>query len=88
MKLSIVMPVFNGGKSLASAVESLFTQDFTDWELVMVDDGSTDRSPEIIAEMAKKDSRLIPVRQSNAGSISARKTGVRYALENREKTEK
>ena len=76
MKLSIVMPVFNGGKSLASAVESLFAQDFTDWELVMVDDGSTDESPSIEESLSRRDKRIRVVRQPNGGVSIARNRGL------------
>ena len=78
----VIVPVYNAEKTIKKSLKSIFRQSYRGILIVAVDDGSTDRSPEIIAEMAKKDSRLIPVRQSNAGSISARKTGVRYALEN------
>ena len=76
MKLSIVMPVFNGGGGLASAVESLFIQDFTDWELVIVDDGSTDASPSVEEALALRDKRIRVVRQPNGGVSLARNRGL------------
>ncbi len=78
----VIIPVYNAEKTVRKTLKSLFRQSYRDILVVAVDDGSTDRSPEIIAEMAKKDGRLIPIRQSNAGPISARKTGVRFAVDN------
>jgi glycosyltransferase involved in cell wall biosynthesis len=52
--VSILMPVFNGDRFLAESIESVLAQCFTDWELLVVDDGSTDRSPEIAGDYARR----------------------------------
>ena len=75
----VIVPVYNGEKTIKGCLSSILRQSYRDILVVAVDDGSTDRTPEIIARMAKRDSRLIPIRQSNSGSISARKAGIRYA---------
>ena len=79
--ICVIVPVFNAEKTVRRCLLSIFRQSYRDILIVVVDDGSTDRSAKIIAEMAKKDRRLIPIHQRNAGSISARKAGIRYALD-------
>lgn len=57
-KISVIMPVYNGEKFLRGAIESVLAQTFQDWELRMVDDGSTDSSREIMREYVQKDNRI------------------------------
>jgi glycosyltransferase involved in cell wall biosynthesis len=57
-KVSIVLPTYNGERFLRSAIESCVNQSFRDWELIIVDDASTDSTPEIIAEFAAADARI------------------------------
>lgn len=52
------MPVYNTEKYLSEAIESILAQTFVDFEFIIIDDGSTDRSWEIIEEYAKKDDRI------------------------------
>lgn len=61
MRFSIVTPVYNAGRYLEEMLESVRRQSFTDWELRIVDDGSSDNSSRIIAEAAGKDSRIKPL---------------------------
>lgn len=69
MRFSIVTPVYNAGKYLEEMLESLYAQTFEDWELIIVEDGSTDNSAEILAMAAKRDSRVKPIYlQVNSGS--------------------
>ena len=56
--ISVLMPVRNGGRYLAPAIDSVLTQTFTDFELLLVDDGSTDDSASVLADYAKRDSRI------------------------------
>lgn len=78
--LTIVMPVYNVAEYLPKAVDSVLNQTFTDWELVAVDDGSTDKSGEILDEFAKQDKRIRPIHKVNAGATLARVDGVKFAL--------
>ncbi len=76
MKISVVMPVYNGAGHIAGAVESLFAQDFTDWEAVVVDDGSTDDTASVVEDLASRDGRVRLVRQRNGGVSVARNRGM------------
>ncbi|WP_420884673.1 glycosyltransferase family 2 protein, partial [Absicoccus porci] len=58
MKVSIIMPVYNSEKYLEHAVNSILSQDFDDFELILVDDGSPDNSGQICDDFAKKDKRV------------------------------
>jgi glycosyltransferase involved in cell wall biosynthesis len=60
--VSIILPTYNGSRYLAAAIQSCLDQTFADLELIVVDDCSTDESPKIIAEFAKKDPRVRVVR--------------------------
>jgi glycosyltransferase involved in cell wall biosynthesis len=77
--VSVVMPVYNGDPYLRDAVESILAQSLTDLELVVVDDGSTDRTPEILEELAARDSRIALHRQANQGSVAALNAGIAAA---------
>ena len=57
-KVSVIMPNYNCEKFLPGAIESILNQSFTDYEFIIIDDDSRDRSWEIIQEYAKKDSRI------------------------------
>jgi glycosyltransferase involved in cell wall biosynthesis len=76
--LSIVIPAYNVAPYIRAAVESALDQDFADIEVVVVDDGSTDRTPDILAAIASEraDPRLRIIRQDNAGLSGARNTGI------------
>ncbi|MBL0924178.1 MAG: glycosyltransferase [Sphingomonadaceae bacterium] len=58
-RISIVMPVYNGESYLAAALESVLAQDFPDFELICLNDGSQDATPDILADYAARDSRII-----------------------------
>ncbi len=66
-RISVLMPVFNGGAYLEAAITSVLAQSFTDFELVIVDDGSTDRSREIVDAQAVNDPRVRLLRKANSG---------------------
>lgn len=76
-RISILMPVWNGEKYLAAALDSVFAQTFTDFELIVVDDGSTDRTPEILR--ACPDPRLRVLRLEHAGIVLALNHGLAHA---------
>ncbi|WP_067738447.1 glycosyltransferase [Novosphingobium naphthalenivorans] len=69
--ISVAMSVYNGERYLASAIESVLAQDFTDFEFLIVDDGSTDASPRIIRRYAEMDSRIRPILRENRGLIAS-----------------
>ncbi|MBP5705663.1 MAG: glycosyltransferase [Spirochaetales bacterium] len=75
-KVSVVIPVYNTETYLHKCFASVFAQTLTDWEIVAVNDGSTDGSLDILYEYAAKDNRIRVVSQPNAGPGGARNTGV------------
>ncbi len=77
--ISIIVPVFNVEKYLRQALESIINQSFTDWECIVVNDGSTDSSPAICEEFAAKDPRITVIHQENGGLSAARNTGFKAA---------
>ena len=77
--VSIVLPVFNGEKFLHEALESILSQTYRHWELLVVDDGSTDRSAEIALEQARVDSRISVHRQVNLKLPAALNAGFSFA---------
>ena len=69
--VSVVMPVFNAGRYLSVAVTSIIDQSFRDWEMICVNDGSTDGSAQLLDQFAQRDARIRVVHQANAGIVSA-----------------
>ena len=79
-KVSVVMPCFNEERFVKDAIESVQAQTHTNWELIIVDDCSTDNSTRIAAEAASKDKRIHVIRlRRNSGLPSARNTGFAFA---------
>ncbi|EKE21124.1 MAG: glycosyl transferase family protein [uncultured bacterium] len=64
-KISVVMPNYNCARFLRESIEGVLTQTFIDFEFIIVDDGSTDNSWEIISKQAKKDKRILAIRNEN-----------------------
>lgn len=79
IRFSVITPVFNREKCLGRAIQSVVSQSFENWELILVNDGSTDRSESICAAFARTDSRIHYISQSNAGVSAARNSGLRAA---------
>ena len=77
--LSIIVPVYNVCGYLRDCIDSILAQSFTDFELILVDDGSTDGSGEICDEYVKRDSRIKVIHKENGGVVSARKAGISAA---------
>ena len=69
--MSVVVPVHDGEEHVADALASVLAQTVEDLELIVVDDGSTDETPKILAEAAASDSRLRVIRQEAAGLTAA-----------------
>lgn len=76
-KVSVIMPVYNGERYLADAIGSVLSQTWQDWELIAINDGSTDRT-QCILEMFN-DKRIIIVQQQNQGAAAARNAGLEKA---------
>lgn len=77
--ISIIVPVYNKEEYLKRCVDSITAQTLSDYELILVDDGSTDLSGQICDEYAEKDSRITVIHQKNAGVSSARNAGLTIA---------
>jgi glycosyltransferase involved in cell wall biosynthesis len=73
-KVSIILPTFNRADTIMRAIRSVLAQSFQDWELIVVDDGSTDNTMALLAGI---DARVTPIRQENRGFTEARNTGIR-----------
>ena len=78
-KVSIIVPVWGGERGLARCVESLVNQTLKDIEIILVDDESPDRVPEMCDEWAKKDSRIKVIHKKNGGLGYARNSGLEIA---------
>ncbi|HTP13449.1 MAG TPA: glycosyltransferase family A protein [Bacteroidota bacterium] len=77
--VSIVLCTFNRARLVRRAIESVFAQTYPHWELLIIDDGSTDHSEEKLLPLAKRDRRVMYVRQANKGLAGARNTGIALA---------
>lgn len=77
--VSIITPLYNGERFLSETIESVLAQTYTDWEMLIINDGSTDRSELIARDYASRDSRIKVFSQANAGSAAARNNGIRRA---------
>lgn len=77
--ISIIVPVYNADKYLNRCIDSILKQTFTDLEIILVDDGSTDHSGNLCEQYAQQDKRVHMIHKENGGSTSARKAGVRIA---------
>lgn len=78
--ISIVMPVYNSERFLANAIDSVISQSFSDWELLICDDGSTDNSYRLASKYSKKDARIVVLKNNFIkGASGARNTSIKYA---------
>ena len=75
----IIVPVYNAQKTLKKCVRSIQKQTYKNWRLVLVDDGSKDKSGAICDKFASKDDRITVIHQANAGPSAARKAGIALA---------
>lgn len=78
-KISIIVPVYNVEKYLAKCIDSIIAQEYDDWELILVNDGSSDSSKAICEEYCIKDNRISLYNQENAGPSVARNLGIKKA---------
>ena len=78
-KISIIIPTFNAEKTIVKAIDSVLNQTYQNFELIIVNDGSSDKSYEIIEQYAHQDDRIILVNQRNQGVSKARNNGLNIA---------
>lgn len=76
MKFSVIIPVYNAGDSIRKCIDSVLAQTETDYEIIAVDDGSTDSTPATLDEIAEKHGQIRVIHQSNQGVSAARNKGI------------
>ena len=79
MRFSILVPVYNVEKYLSECLDSIINQSFTDFELICINDGSTDKSLEILQDCSKRDSRIKIFTKKNQGLLWARRDAIKIA---------
>lgn len=79
MKLSIIVPVFNVEKYIARCLDGLLEQDMSEYEIIVVNDGTQDKSMDYVRYYSEMHSNIVIIEQKNGGLSSARNTGIRYA---------
>ena len=77
--VSIIIPVYNAEKYLKKCIDSILNQSYNEFELLLINDGSTDNSKEIIEQLKKKDKRVVTIHKKNEGVSSARTVGLDVA---------
>lgn len=81
-QLSIIVPIYNAEKKLDKCIKSIIKQTFKDYELILVNDGSSDNSLNICRKYEKQDSRIIVIDKKNEGSIATRRKGIEASNSN------
>ena len=76
--VSVLLPVFNCDRYLEEAIQSVLNQTFTDFELVVVNDGSTDRCADILEKFERQDDRITSIHQKNKGLPAALNAGLSF----------
>lgn len=79
-KISVIVPIYNIGQYLSRCIDSILVQTFTNFELLLIDDGSTDNSGRICDDYAKKDNRIRVFHKKNGGVALARQLGIENAI--------
>lgn len=77
--VSVIVPAHNYGRFIGSALDSLAAQSFQNWECIVVDDGSTDNTPEVVRAYTESDARVRYLRQENLKQATARNNGIRHS---------
>lgn len=80
VQISVIVPVYNAEKTIGACIESILDQSFKQFELILMDDGSTDNSGSICDEYSEKDSRIVVVHQKNTGVSQARNNGIDISI--------
>lgn len=81
-KILVIVPVYNTERYVGKCIESVQAQTYTDWQMILVDDGSKDKSLEVCQRYANLDNRISVIHQENAGPGIARNTGIASATGN------
>ncbi len=81
-QISVIVPVYAAEQYLDRCIQSVLEQTFSDFELILVDDGSPDNCPQMCDEWAKKDSRIIVIHKQNGGLSDARNAGIDWSFAN------
>lgn len=79
IKYTIIIPAYNTGNAIRKCIDSIIAQSYSDWELIIVDDGSKDGTPAIIDDYAQRDPRIRAIHISNGGVSNARNVGLDHA---------
>ena len=79
LKFTIITRIYNTEKYLSQAIESVLAQNYSNWELILVNDGSSDNSGTICREYVRRDSRIKYIEQENLGGAKAQLAGFRAA---------
>lgn len=77
--VSVIVPIYNGEKYLSECLDSIVNQTYSNLDICLIDDGSTDRSEEICRHYAVADKRVRYVRQNNQGCSAARNKGIKIS---------
>ena len=77
--ISVIIPVYNAEPFLPACLDSVLSQDYSSFEILVIDDGSTDNSAAIIDRYAAREPRIVALHQSNAGVSAARNRGLAEA---------
>lgn len=81
-KIAVIMPVYNAENYLSNTIQSVLDQTYTNFEIICVNDGSTDKSLKILEDFKKIDNRITIINQENQGGSSARNTALNYIFDN------
>ncbi|MCD6478164.1 MAG: glycosyltransferase [Candidatus Aenigmarchaeota archaeon] len=79
MKVSVIIPAYNAEKTIGKTLEALLNQTYKDYEVIVVDDGSKDRTSEIMKKYMKKSKKIKLIKQKNAGPAAARNNGAKHS---------
>lgn len=77
--VSIIIPAYNAGEFISKTLDSILNQTWTNWEAIVVNDGSIDNTEAIVKQYAESDNRIILVSQSNRGCSPAKNIGLGFA---------
>ncbi len=81
-EISVIVPVYKVEKDLIRCIDSILSQTFSGFDIILIDDGSPDRCPKICDEYARKDTRVHVIHQKNQGPSTARNAGIDWAFKN------